>query len=97
METLTAGDLASLQRTQPQSLTRVLAELEAEGLLTREQDPDDRRRIILTITRAGTELLVRTMRDRDTWLASAIESALTPTERELLRLATPLMDRLADA
>src|SRR5688572_8345295 len=61
---LTAGELASLQRMQPQSLTRVLAELEAEGLISRKQDSIDRRRTILTITRAGTERLVRTMRQR---------------------------------
>lgn len=94
---LTAGELAALQRMQPQSLTRVLAELESEGLIGRKQDSADRRRTILTITRAGTERLVRTMRERDAWLASAIESALTPTERAPLRIAADLLDRIADA
>jgi DNA-binding CsgD family transcriptional regulator len=34
---------------------------------------------------------------RDTWLAQAMTTQLTPTERELLRLAGGLMERLAEA
>ncbi len=94
---LAAGELASRERTQPQSLTRVLAELQEQGLISKTPDSTDRRRTILAITPAGTRLLVRTMRERDTWLASAMESELTPTERELLRLACGLLDRIADA
>ncbi|MBI3970361.1 MAG: MarR family transcriptional regulator [Chloroflexi bacterium] len=94
---LTAGEIAALERAQPQSLTRVLAELEAEGLITREQDQADRRRSILRITPEGTRELVRNMRRRDVWLASAMASALTPTERELLKLTAGLLDRLADS
>jgi hypothetical protein len=33
---------------------------------------------------------------RDRWLAQAMAGQLTPTERELLRLAGELMDRLAE-
>lgn len=39
------------------SLTRILRAMEAEGLLTRETDPVDRRKSIVTITVAGQELI----------------------------------------
>jgi hypothetical protein len=35
------------------------------------------------------------MRRRDQWLMSAMSAELTPTERQLLRLAGELMQRLA--
>jgi DNA-binding MarR family transcriptional regulator len=92
----TPTELAALERTRLQSLTRVLAELEDEGLVNREMDQADRRRSVVSITPAGQEALVRDMRQRDAWLSSAMAVALTPTERELLRLAAVLMDRLAD-
>jgi DNA-binding MarR family transcriptional regulator len=93
---LTAGELAALEQSQPQSLTRTLAELEQQGLISRVPDPEDRRRSIIGITRDGTQVLVADMRHRDGWLASAMAAKLTPTERELLRLAADLLQRLGE-
>ena len=94
---LTPGRLAAAQRVQPQSLTRVLASLEAAGLIGRQADPSDGRRALLALTEAGRDALRRDAGQRDTWLAQAMAARLTPTERELLRLAGELMERLAEA
>ncbi|HEY3953362.1 MAG TPA: MarR family transcriptional regulator [Streptosporangiaceae bacterium] len=91
----TAGEAAAADHQQPQSLTRVLAELERDRLITRTRDEQDRRQSLLTITEAGRQALRRDMAQRDDWLASAL-TGLTETERELLRLAARLMDRIAD-
>ncbi|HVV13737.1 MarR family winged helix-turn-helix transcriptional regulator [Amycolatopsis sp.] len=95
--TQTPKALAEGERIQPQSLTRVLATLEQEGLIARRPDPADGRQSLLTITETG----LRTLRDyseqRERWLARAMTDTLTETERELLRLAAKVMDRLADA
>jgi DNA-binding MarR family transcriptional regulator len=93
---LTAGELAALEQSQPQSLTRVLAELEQQGLISRVPDPGDRRRSIIGITKDGTRVLVADMRHRDVWLASAMAAKLTPTEREVLRLAADMLERLVE-
>ncbi len=77
-------------------MTRVLAELEGQELIYRTQDPADRRRAIITITRERSRVLSDDMRHRDTWLAEAMAQALTPTERQLLSLAADLLDRLVD-
>jgi hypothetical protein len=45
---------------------------------------------------AGRAVLARDMQQRDAWLAAAMEQQLTRAERELLRLAGELMDRLAE-
>jgi len=93
---LSAAQLAALERVQPQSLTRVLAELIDGGLVSRRPDVADGRRLLLDITGGGRELLARDMQPRDAWLAKAM-AELTVTERELLHLAASLMERLADA
>jgi DNA-binding MarR family transcriptional regulator len=90
-----AGALAVSAGVQPQTLTRTLAGLEHDGLVSRQADPADRRRALLALTSAGQEVLAGDMRQRDGWLAAAMASELTPTEHEILRLAGELMERLA--
>jgi DNA-binding MarR family transcriptional regulator len=91
----TPGEIASAERLQPQSLTRVIAELEAEGLITRERDEHDRRQYLLDLTQAGLDALAADMRARDAWLDEALLAELTETERQVLYLAGTLMDRLS--
>ncbi|MFM9441638.1 MarR family winged helix-turn-helix transcriptional regulator [Streptomyces acidiscabies] len=91
----TPGDLAEAEHQRPQSLTRVFAELEAEGLIVRTRAEDDGRRALLSLTEAGREALRGEVAERDEWLARAMEEC-TETERRLLLLAARLMDRLSD-
>jgi DNA-binding MarR family transcriptional regulator len=90
----TAGELAAAEYQKPQSLTRVFAELEQDGLIIRTAGEQDRRQSVLAITDDGRAALARDMAARDAWLATVI-AELTETERDLLRLAARLMDRLA--
>jgi DNA-binding MarR family transcriptional regulator len=94
---LTATDLAEQERIQPQSLTRLLADLEQRALVTRRQDQSDRRQMIIEITSKGSELLSEDARPQAAWLARAVSNVLSPVEQELLRLAAQLMQRLTDA
>lgn len=91
-----AGALAAADRQQPQSLTRVFAELQRDGLINRTRDDRDGRQQVLEITEAGREALARDMAQRDAWLDIAL-TGLNETERQVLLLAARLMDRLADS
>ncbi|MFF1306083.1 MarR family winged helix-turn-helix transcriptional regulator [Streptomyces sp. NPDC058307] len=91
----TPGEVAAALRQRPQSLTRVFAELEADGLVAREAGTVDRRRSVLSVTAPGRLALERDMAERDAWLARALAS-LSPTERGVLELAAELMERVAD-
>jgi DNA-binding MarR family transcriptional regulator len=93
----TPSALASAERLQPQSLTRTLASLERQHLIMRRPDGRDGRRSLLALTEAGEQALISDMRRRDDWLAGAMAGQLTRAERELLRLAGELMERLAEA
>jgi DNA-binding MarR family transcriptional regulator len=94
---MTPGDLASAERVQPQTLTRTLTSLEHGGLVARTVHPLDGRRAVLALTEAGLDALSSDMAVRDDWLAAAMAECLTGTERELLRLASELLERLAEA
>lgn len=91
----TATALAAYLGVKPQSLTRLLADLEESGLITRRPDKADRRQSLLKITPAGTALLRDEMREQRLTLARIIGQKLTPAEQEMLRLAAGLMDKLA--
>jgi DNA-binding MarR family transcriptional regulator len=94
---LTAVDLARLERLQPQSLTRIIAELEELGLVSRRQSDVDRRQILIDITQAGRDLLHADAREQTAWIAAAVEARLSGTEQGLLALAVSLLDRIGEA
>lgn len=74
-----AGRLASLAGVQPASLSRVLDRLEAEGLVARQADAADRRRVAVEISAAGRRLL-----GHRPWKGSPFEAAVLamgPEER----------------
>lgn len=92
---MSAGELAAWERVQPPSMTKVLAHLEARGLVRRDAHPGDRRQAIISVTDAGRDLIERERRSRDAWLSKRLAS-LTPDERALLRNVLPVLDKLAE-
>jgi DNA-binding MarR family transcriptional regulator len=90
------GDLASAERVRPQSMTQIVADLEADGLITRSADPNDGRRVLIELSALGLQTLGEDRRDREGWLARVIAEDLSPREQQLLAQALPLLERLAD-
>lgn len=87
--------VAAAEHQQLQALTRTLAELEDDGLITRARSQADRRASILSITEAGSQALAQDLTQRARWLADAL-GELTEAEQQLLALASQLMNQLAD-
>ncbi len=94
---LTPTQVARQERVKLQTLTRLLADLEAEGLLLRQPDPADARRTLLTLTPAGALVLTGEVHRREASLARALATALDPAERTQLLAACALMDRVTTA
>jgi DNA-binding MarR family transcriptional regulator len=91
------SDLAGAERVRPQSMAQTVADLEAEGLVHRRPDPDDRRRALVTLTPAGTAALLDDRGRREGWLAGAIGERLSSDEQDVLREAVELLHRLVEA
>ena len=74
-----------------------LASLESRGLIERAADPDDGRRVILSISAGGLELLRNRRNARTERLAEALSSGFTRDELEQLNAVGPLLERLAQS
>ncbi|MFE7537655.1 MarR family winged helix-turn-helix transcriptional regulator [Streptomyces rhizosphaericola] len=92
---MTTSELAADQRVRPQSMARAVGLLMDQGLITRRAHPTDGRKSLVELSVAGRALLEEERGRRTDWLAHAIESELSPEERELLARAIGLVERLA--
>lgn len=92
----TIGQLAAAERVQPPSMTRTVSCLERDGFVERHPHPTDGRQVLIGLTPQGRELIHTERRRRDAWLAQRLKE-LTPDERDLLRRAAPLLERLSNA
>lgn len=90
---LTLGTLAEHERVAPPSITKLLAKLEADGLVERATDPDDRRVQRVSITKAGRDLMAESRRRKTTWLTARIRE-LPPEEQARLADALDVLDHL---
>jgi DNA-binding MarR family transcriptional regulator len=93
----TVTELAAAEGITPQSMARAVTELVDSGLVTRQADPHDGRQVLLALAPDGARLLAEDRARRDTWLAVRMAERLSPEERDLLRVAGRLFDRIAGA
>ncbi|WP_375480764.1 MarR family winged helix-turn-helix transcriptional regulator [uncultured Jatrophihabitans sp.] len=92
---MSAGELATCERVQPPSMTKVLAKLEDRGLVRREVHPTDRRQAIIEITEPGLALLDSERSSRNAWLSRRLET-LSAAELAALLSIVPVLDKLAE-
>ena len=91
---LRAGDLAAAEAINPTMASRVLADLEAAGLVAREPDAADRRGTLVRATPAGTRRAKQLRARRSQALAERL-GALAPADTAALLAALPALERLA--
>jgi DNA-binding MarR family transcriptional regulator len=95
-DSMTPGELAEHEKVQPPSMTRVIAVLEERGLVKREPHATDRRQVVLTVTDEGRDVVQRVRRRREAWLAQRLQE-LTPDERQILRAAAPILEKISQS
>jgi DNA-binding MarR family transcriptional regulator len=92
-----ARRLAFEERLQPQSVTRIVAAMERDGLISRRRSEIDRREIELALTERGRTVLREDIKARRAWLEQAMDACLTEDERRTLAEAAGIMLKLAHA
>ena len=81
---LAQRELVQAMGVAPSILVTLLNPLEADGLVTRERDPEDRRRHLVTLTAAGERHLVSASRaQKET--EDALFASLDENQREQMR------------
>ena len=93
---LTPRELAQHERVQPPSMTRTLAGLEERALIVRTPHASDGRQHLISLAAPAAALLREDRRRRDAWLAQRL-AELTQAERDVLRAAAPIIDRITSA
>jgi DNA-binding MarR family transcriptional regulator len=91
----TSAELARLEQISPQSMGATLAGLEERGLVTRSADPADGRRVVMSVTDFGRQMVGRRRDARVEQIAAALDG-FTKTELRQILTAAPLIQRLAD-
>jgi DNA-binding MarR family transcriptional regulator len=92
---LTPSELATRERVQRPTITRVVYRLEELGLATRAADPADRRSALITVTPAGRELLAAARTRKDAFLSERLQ-ALDPHDRATLERAAVLLEGMLE-
>jgi DNA-binding MarR family transcriptional regulator len=92
---LTPSELATRERIQRPTVTRVVARLAEAGLVARTADPYDRRSSLLAVTEEGRALLDELRTRKTAFLAERLET-LTPDERATLEQAADILERVLE-
>jgi len=92
----TLGELAAAEQVTPPSMTRIVRNLEASGLVERQTDPADRRVVLVSATGRGREVLLEGRRRRVAELAARLDT-LGDEELETLARAAELIERVLRA
>ena len=92
---LTLGELAALERISAPSLSGHVDRLERAGLLERVRSTEDRRRVGLELTPAGSRILRRVRARRTTWLTERL-GALDADQLEAVDRAVAPLAQLLD-
>jgi DNA-binding MarR family transcriptional regulator len=93
---LTPGALAEQENVTPPTMTKLVAGLEARGLVTTAPHPSDGRQKLLTVTPAAHAMLEADRSARDAWLARRM-ATLSAAEVATLRAATAVLEKLQAA
>jgi DNA-binding MarR family transcriptional regulator len=92
---LTPSEVATRERIQRPTVTRILSRLEEQGLVVRTPDPQDRRSSLVTVTEAGSALLAELRTRKTAFLAHRI-AGLDADDRVTLARAADILERMLD-
>jgi DNA-binding MarR family transcriptional regulator len=92
----TSSDLARADHISPQSMGVTVAALEERGLIERSRDPLDGRRVVLSITESGRQVVHDKRGARTAMITAALSEGFTAAELGQLLAAAPLIQRLAE-
>jgi DNA-binding MarR family transcriptional regulator len=92
----TISNLARAEAMRPQSMSAVIAPLEAAGLVRGVPDPNDGRQTLISLTPTCQKLIQERRAAKQDWLTRTIQAKLSAQEQEQLAAALEIVARLIE-
>jgi len=92
----TLTELSEHDRVSPASMSQTVNRLTSAGYAVRTRDPDDRRKVLFSVTAEGDELASATRAQRNAWLDQRLR-ALSNEDRAVIARAAALLSSIADS
>lgn len=93
---LLPSELAAMEKITNQSMSQILNHLLELGYIIRTASKTDKRKVIISLTGAGENVLLQVRNERDEWLTKAIEQTCTEDEKTLLKQALIPLTKIVD-
>jgi DNA-binding MarR family transcriptional regulator len=92
----TVSNLARAEAMRPQSMSAVIAPLEAAGLVSGVPDPNDGRQTLFSLTKMCRKRIQERRAAKQDWLTGTIQTRLSAQEQEKLAAALEILARLVE-
>jgi DNA-binding MarR family transcriptional regulator len=93
---LLPSELAGMEKITTQSMSQILNHLLELGYINRKTSATDKRKVIISLSKAGHSMLHAIRHERDEWLQEALNKICSVREQEMLRRAIGPLTRLVD-
>ncbi|AYL96559.1 MarR family winged helix-turn-helix transcriptional regulator [Mucilaginibacter celer] len=90
------NELASMEKITTQSMSQILNNLLNLGLINRRISELDKRKVIISLSDEGMNLIHKSRSEKDEWLNRAIEATCTAEEQEILKKALMPLAKLVE-
>lgn len=90
------SEMADIVKIKAQSMSQILNRMEGLNLIIKTPSETDKRKVSVSLTDFGKQMVDQTRDERDEWLNNAIEHHLSASEKKLLQDAIVLMDKIAE-
>jgi DNA-binding MarR family transcriptional regulator len=93
---LLPGELAAMEKITSQSMSQILNHLFELGFIDRRMSETDGRKVLISLSKAGQQMLNKFRSERDEWLAAAIAQTCNAKEQALLLKMMGPLTKLVD-
>ena len=93
---LLSAELAVLEKITPQSMGALLNHLAELNLISKTASDNDKRKVHISLSDTGKEMLEQVRHERDEWLGKAIAEVCTEQEQLILKEAIGPLTKLVN-
>lgn len=93
---MTASEIAEQTLLSPGALTNRIDKLIDRKLVTRAEDPEDRRRVLISLTRKGMQLVDKATEERIRCAEEAVAHLSLPQQKQLSSLLRKMLAAIQD-